>query len=123
MEKFDDIISKIESLNVAELAELVKTLEDKFGVSAAMPSAAPAGAVGADTAAEAKTTFDVVLASAGGQKINVIKAVKEITGLGLKESKELVEATPKSIKQGVKKEEAEEIKNKLSEIGAVAEIK
>lgn len=120
MEKFNDIIEKIEKLTVVELAELVKELEEKFGVSAAMP--ATAGPAPATVADEAKSTFDVILKVVGDQKVNVIKAVKEITGLGLKESKDLVDGAPKPIKQGLKKEEAEEIRKKLSEVGAVAEL-
>ncbi|MEK7658028.1 MAG: 50S ribosomal protein L7/L12 [Patescibacteria group bacterium] len=120
MSKFDDIISKIELLTVVELAELVKTLEEKFGVSAAMPMAA--GAVAGAVAAEEKTSFNIILKSVGDQKINVIKAVKEITGLGLKEAKDLVDGAPKPIKENIKKEEAEEIKKKLEAAGAVAEL-
>ncbi len=118
--KFNDIISQIEKLTVVELAELVKTLEEKFGVSAAMPAAAPAGA--AAGAAEEKSTFDVVLKAAGDQKINVIKAVKEAAGIGLKEAKDLVDAAPKPVKQGLKKDEAEELKKKLEAVGAVVEL-
>ncbi len=120
MEKFNDIIEKIEKLTVVELAELIKTLEEKFGVSAAMP--AVAGAVAGAAAAEEKTSFNIILKSAGDQKINVIKAVKEITGLGLKEAKDLVEGAPKPVKENIKKEEAEEIKKKLEASGATAEI-
>ncbi len=120
MSKFDDIISKIELLTVVELAELVKTLEEKFGVSAAMPMTA--GAVAGAVAAEEKTSFNIILKSVGDQKINVIKAVKEITGLGLKEAKDLVDGAPKPIKENIKKEEAEEIKKKLEAAGAVAEL-
>ena len=119
-EKYNDIIEKIEKLTVVELAELIKVLEEKFGVSAAMPVAAGAGA--AAGAAEEKTSFNVVLKEAGEQKINVIKAVKEITGLGLKEAKDLVDGAPKAIKEGVKKEEADEMKKKLEEVGAVVEL-
>ncbi|MEK9168251.1 MAG: 50S ribosomal protein L7/L12, partial [Patescibacteria group bacterium] len=117
MEKYNDIIQKIESLTVVEIAELVKVLEEKFGISAAMPMAA--GAVAGGAAAEEKTSFDVILKAVGDQKINVIKAVKEATGLGLKESKDLVDAAPKQIKQGLKKEEADELKAKLEAVGAV----
>ncbi|MEK7496269.1 MAG: 50S ribosomal protein L7/L12 [Patescibacteria group bacterium] len=120
MEKYNDIIQKIESLTVVEIAELVKVLEEKFGISAAMPMAA--GAVAGGAAAEEKTSFDVILKAVGDQKINVIKAVKEATGLGLKESKDLVDAAPKQIKQGLKKEEADELKAKLEAVGAVVEI-
>jgi large subunit ribosomal protein L7/L12 len=119
--KFSDIIEKIEKLTVVELADLVKTLEEKFGVSAAMPVAAGAAAGGAG-AAEEKTSFDVILKSGGEQKINVIKIVKEATGLGLKEAKDLVDGAPKPVKQGMKKEEAEELKKKLEEVGAVVEL-
>lgn len=118
--KFADIIEKIEKLTVVELAELVKALEEKFGVSAAMPVAAPAGA--AAGAAEEKSTFDVILKSAGDQKVNVIKVVKEAAGLGLMEAKDLVNAAPKPVKQGLKKDEAEELKKKLEEAGAVVEL-
>lgn len=120
-EKYNDIIEKIEKLTVVELAELVKTFEEKFGVSAAMPMAAGA-AGGAGAAAEEKTSFNVVLKSVGDQKINVIKAVKEATGLGLKEAKDLVDGAPKAVKEGLKKEEAEELKKKLEEVGAVVEL-
>lgn len=116
MEKFHDIISKIESLTATELAELVKTLEEKFGISASAPVAAAAAPV------EEKTSFNVLLKSAGEQKINVIKAVREVTTLGLKEAKDLVEGAPKMVKEGLKKEEAEEMKKKLEAAGAVAEI-
>ncbi|MEK7568242.1 MAG: 50S ribosomal protein L7/L12 [Patescibacteria group bacterium] len=120
-EKFNDIIEKIEKLTVIELAELVKTFEEKFGVSAAMPMAAGAAA-GAGAAAEEKTSFNVILKAVGDQKINVIKAVKEATGLGLKEAKDLVDGAPKAVKEGLKKEEAEELKKKLEEVGAVVEL-
>jgi large subunit ribosomal protein L7/L12 len=116
--KFADIISKIESLTATELAELVKTLEEKFGISASAPAAAAA----APAPAEEKTSFNVLLKSAGEQKINVIKAVREVTTLGLKEAKELVEGAPKILKEGVKKEEAEEVKKKLEAAGATVEI-
>jgi large subunit ribosomal protein L7/L12 len=121
MEKFNDIIEKIEKLSALELSELVKALEEKFGVSAAMPVAA-AGAANGGAPAEEKTSFDIILKAAGEQKINVIKVVKEVSGLGLKEAKDLVEAAPKPLKQGVKKEEAEEIKKKLEEAGAMVEL-
>lgn len=118
--KFTDIIEKIEKLTVVELAELVKALEEKFGVSAAaMAVSAPAEA---SAVKEEKTSFDVVLKAAGDQKINVIKIVKEITGLGLQESKALVESVPKPVKTGLKKEEAEELVKKLQEVGATAEL-
>ncbi len=121
MEKFEDIISKIEGLTVAELAELVKALEEKFGVSAAAMAVAGAGA-GAGAAAEEKDSWNVLLNSAGEQKINVIKVVREATGLGLKEAKDLVDGAPKVIKEGLKKEEAEALKAQLSEAGATAEL-
>ncbi|RMG92931.1 MAG: 50S ribosomal protein L7/L12 [Zetaproteobacteria bacterium] len=121
----EELIEAIENMTVLELSELVSALEDKFGVSAAAPvavAAAPA-AGGGEAAAEEKTEFDVVLAGAGDKKIQVIKAVREITGLGLKEAKELVESAPKAVKEGVSKDEAEELKTKLEEAGASVEIK
>lgn len=118
MEKFTDIISKIESLSVAELAELVKALEEKFGVSAA----AMAAPVAAAPAAEEKTAWNVLLKASGDQKINVIKVVREATGLGLKEAKDLVDGAPKVVKEGLKKEEAEALKKSLEEAGAAAEL-
>ncbi len=120
MEKFNDIIEKVEKLTVVELAELIKALEEKFGVSASMPVAA-AGA-GAGAAEEEKTSFDVVLKAVGDQKVAVIKAVKEATGLGLKEAKDIVDAAPKPVKQGLKKAEADELKAKLEAAGAVVEL-
>ncbi len=121
----EDIKEAIKNMTVLELAELVKELEEEFGVSAAaMVAAAPAaGGAAGGAAAEEKTEFDVILQSAGDKKINVIKAVREITGLGLKEAKELVDSAPKPIKEGVSKEEAEQIKAKLEEAGATVEIK
>lgn len=116
-EKYKSLIENIEKLSVVELAELVKVLEKKFGVSAAAPVAAGGGA-----GAEEKDSFNVVLKSAGDQKINVIKAVREITGLGLKEAKDMTEATPATVKEGVKKEEAETMKKKLEEAGATVEL-
>ena len=121
MANFDDLITKIEALTVVELAELVHTLEEKFGISAAAPVTAGGGAAAA--AAEEKTSFDVILKSAGASKLNVIKVVREVTTLGLKEAKDLVDAAPKPIKEGIKKEEAEEIKKKVTEAGGEAEIK
>ncbi|MBU2567831.1 MAG: 50S ribosomal protein L7/L12 [Elusimicrobia bacterium] len=123
----DAIVDAISKLTVIELAELVKTLEEKFGVSAAVPIIA-AGAVssagaGASAAAEEKTEFSVILANVGQNKIPVIKVVREITGLGLKEAKDLVDTAPKPVKEGINKEQAEEIKNKLVELGATVEIK
>lgn len=122
MEKFQDIIEKVEKLTVIELAELVKTLEEKFGVSAAMPTAAAPALAEAAAGKEEKTSFNIVLKAGGDQKINVIKIVKEATGLGLKESKDIVDSAPKTIKEGLKKEDAEELKKKLEAVGAVAEI-
>ncbi|KKQ23025.1 50S ribosomal protein L7/L12 [Candidatus Wolfebacteria bacterium RIFCSPLOWO2_01_FULL_38_11] len=120
-EKFKDIIEKVEKLTVVELSELIKALEEKFGVSAAMPMAMGAAAGGAAAVGE-KTSFDVVLKSGGDQKVNVIKIVKEATGLGLKEAKDIVDGAPKPIKTGLKKEEAEELKKKLEGVGAVVEL-
>ena len=121
MEKFNDIIEKVEKLTVVELAELVKALEEKFGVSAAMPATSGNGA-GVAAAAEEKSTYDVILKAVGDQKVNVIKAIKEITGLGLQESKALVDGAPKTVKNGLKKEEAEEVRQKLAAVGAVVEL-
>ena len=120
------IVEDLSSLTVLEAAELSKMLEEKWGVSAAAPVAVAAvagGAGGAAEAAEEKTEFDVVLTDAGAQKINVIKEVRAITGLGLKEAKDLVEAAPKPVKEGVSKDEAEEIKKKLEDAGAKVELK
>ncbi|HWR73921.1 MAG TPA: 50S ribosomal protein L7/L12 [Nitrospirota bacterium] len=121
------IVDELSSLSVLEAAELSKMLEEKWGVSAAAPVAvAAAGAPGAAAgaaAAEEKTAFDVILSSAGAQKINVIKVVRELTGLGLKEAKDLVEGAPKTVKAGVSKEDAETMKKKLAEAGATVEVK
>ncbi|MFR5508611.1 MAG: 50S ribosomal protein L7/L12 [Clostridia bacterium] len=122
MEKIEKLIEEIDNLTVVELADLVKAIEEKYGVSAVAAAAPAAGAV-AGGAAEEKTSFDVVLASAGDQKIKVIKVVRDATGLGLKEAKELVDGAPKTVKEGVSKEEAEELKAKFSEVGAVIELK
>ncbi|EFR40140.1 MULTISPECIES: 50S ribosomal protein L7/L12 [Selenomonas] len=121
----DQILEAIENMTVLELSELVKAMEEKFGVSAAAPVAvAAAGAAPAGgAAAEEKTEFTVVLASAGDKKINVIKAVREATGLGLKEAKELVDGAPKPVKENIAKAEAEELKGKLEEAGATVELK
>ena len=119
----DEIIKAIEGMTVLELNDLVKACEEKFGVSAAAPVAAGAAAGAAAPAAEEKTEFDVILAEIGDQKIKVIKAVREITGLGLKEAKDLVDGAPKPVKEGAAKEEAEQIKAKLEEVGAKVEIK
>ncbi len=124
--KFKDLVKQIEELSVSDLAELVKVLEDKFGVSAGLMMAAPAAASaasGEEEAAAEKSSFDLELKSSGDQKISVIKVVKEITGQGLKEAKDLVDGAPKVIKQGLKKEEAEELKKKLEEAGAAVELK
>ena len=121
-EKITAMIEEVKALSVLELNELVKALEEEFGVSAAAVAAAPAAGAGA-AAAEEKTEFDVVLASFGDAKMAVIKAVKDVLGLGLKEAKELVEASPKALKEGVSKAEAEEIKAKLEEAGAKIELK
>lgn len=122
-EKVLKLVEDVKELTVLELNDLVKALEEEFGVSAAAMVAAGPAAGGAAAAVEEKTEFDVVLASFGDSKMNVIKAVKDICGLGLKESKELVESAPKAIKEGVAKAEAEEIKAKLEEAGATVELK
>ena len=122
-EKITAMIEEIKGLTVLELSELVHALEDEFGVSAAAPVAVAAAAAPAAEAAAEKTEFDVVLASFGDEKIKVIKAVREITGLGLAEAKAAVEAAPKAIKEGVSKDEAEELKKKLEEVGAKVELK
>ena len=123
--KFEKLVAEIEKMSVLDLSELVKVLEDKFGVSAAAPmmmGAMPAAA-GAAEAAEEKTDFDVELTAAGAQKINVIKAVREVTGLGLKEAKDLVDGAPKVIKEKVAKADAEAMKKKLEEAGATVNLK
>ena len=120
----EEIMQAIEGMTVLELSELVKAMEEKFGVSAAAPVAvAAAGAAPAAAAGEEKTEFTVVLAAAGDKKINVIKAVREATGLGLKEAKELVDGAPKPVKENIGKAEAEELKKKLEEAGATVELK
>lgn len=121
-EKITNLIEEIKTFTILELADLVKALEEEFGVSAA-PVAAVGVAAGPAVVEEEKTEFDVILASAGGSKLNVIKVVRELTGLGLKDAKDLVEAAPKAIKEGASKEEAEEIKAKLTEAGATVEVK
>ena len=124
--KFQKLVSEIEEMSVLELSELVKILEEKFGVSAAAPQAqVAASAAGAaeEGGAEEKSEFDIEVASAGDSKINVIKVVREVTGLGLKDAKDMVDGAPKVIKEGVKKEEAEEIKKKLEEAGATVNLK
>ena len=122
-EKITALIEEVKALTVLELSELVHALEDEFGVSAAAPVAVAAAAAPAAEAAAEKTEFDVVLASFGDEKIKVIKAVREITGLGLADAKAVVEAAPKAIKEGVSKDEAETLKAKLAEAGAVVELK
>jgi large subunit ribosomal protein L7/L12 len=120
------VIDMIEKMTVMELADLSKQLQDKFGVSAAMPvaaAAAPGGAAPAEAAAEEKTEFDVVLSAIGDKKIQVIKVVRELTSLGLKEAKELVDGCPSAVKEGVSREDAEAAKAKLEEVGAQIEIK
>ena len=121
----DQVIDFIANMSVLEMSELVKDMEEKFGVSAAAAAVATpaAGGGGGETATEEKTEFDIILTSFGEKKINVIKEIRGITGLGLKEAKEAVESAPKAVKEGVSKEEAEEIKKKLEEAGASAEIK
>ena len=121
MAKIDELLESIDALSVAELAELVKGIEEKYGVSAAAVAAPVAG--GAAAAAEEKTSFDVVLTDVGANKIQVIKGVRDATGLGLKEAKELVDGAPKTVKEGASKEEAEELKAKFTEAGAVIELK
>lgn len=115
------ILEAIKGMTVLELNDLVKAIEEEFGVTAAAPMAMAAG--GGAAAEEEKTEFDVILTAVGDQKIKVIKAVREITGLGLKEAKEVVDNAPKALKEGVTKEEAEEIKTKLAEVGATVEVK
>ena len=121
-DKMDKIIKEIEGLTVVELADLVKALEEKFGVKAQAVAVAAAPAAAEAGAAE-KTSFDVVLTATGDQKIQVIKAIKDITGLGLKEAKDLVDAAPKAVKAGVNKEDAETMKKQLEEVGATVELK
>ena len=123
-EKVTNLIEEVKALTVLELSELVKALEEEFGVSAAAPAMAVAAApAAAAPAAEEKTEFDVVLKSAGANKINVIKVVKEVTGLGLKEAKALVDEAPKPVKEGISKDDAEALKAKLTEAGAEVEVK
>ena len=119
----EDVISFIDNMTVLEMSEFVKELEEKYGVTAAAPTVAVAASPGAATAAEEKTEFDVVLTAAGDKKIQVIKEVRAITGLGLKDAKDLVEGAPKPIKEGVKKEEADEIKQKIEAAGGTVEVK
>lgn len=125
-EKMDELIKSIEEMSVLELSQLVKALEERFGVTAAAPmmaAAAPAGGGAAEAAAEEQSEFDVVLTDVGPNKVQVIKAVRELTSLGLKEAKDLVEAAPKAVREAVTKEEAEAARAKLEEAGAKAQVK
>ena len=122
MEKIEKLIAEIETLTVLELADLVKAIEEKFGVSAAAAAVVAMPGAAAGAAAEEKSEFNVVLKDAGANKINVIKVVREITGLGLKEAKELVDGAPKTVKENVSKDEAEDLKAKFTEVGAVVEL-
>ena len=122
MEKIEKLLEEIDALTVVELADLVKAIEEKYGVSA-VAAAAPAAGAAAGEAAEEKSSFDVVLTDAGDQKIKVIKVVRDATGLGLKEAKDLVDGAPKTVKEGASKEEAEDLKAKFAEVGAVVELK
>ncbi|MBF8438004.1 50S ribosomal protein L7/L12 [Halanaerobiaceae bacterium Z-7014] len=119
----EELIEAIENMSVLELAELVEELEEKFGVSAAAPVAVAGGGAGGGEAEEEQTEFDVFLADIGAKKINVIKAVRELTGLGLKDAKAVVDEAPGNVKEGIGKEEAEEMKEKLEEAGATVELK
>ena len=120
----EDVVSFIDNMTVLEMSEFVKELEDKYDVTAAAPTVAVAApAAGGESAAEEKTEFDVILTAIGDKKIQVIKEVRTITGLGLKDAKDLVESAPKVIKEGVKKEEAEEIQKKIEEVGGTVEVK
>ena len=123
MEKIEKLIEEIDSLTVVELADLVKAIEEKYGVSAVAAAAPAAGGAVAGAAAEEKSSYNVVLTDAGDQKIKVIKVVRDATGLGLKEAKDLVDGAPKTVKEGVSKEEAEDLKAKFAEVGAVVELK
>ena len=123
MEKIEKIIEEIDSLTVVELNDLVKAIEEKYGVSAVAAAAPAAGAAAGAAAAEEKSEFNVVLKDVGANKIQVIKVVRDATGLGLKEAKELVDGAPKTVKEGASKEEAEELKAKFAEVGAVVELK
>jgi len=121
--KKEDVLAYLESANMMEVSELISEIEEKFGVSAAAPVAVAAAPVAGDGGGEAKSEFDVILKAAGQQKINVIKAVRAITDLGLKEAKELVDSAPKALKEGISETEANEIKTQLEEAGAEVEIK
>ncbi len=122
-EKITNILEEIKSLTIIELADLVKAVEEEFGVSAAAPVGVVAAAGAAAPAAEEKTEFDVVLVSGGEKKLNVVKVVKEVLGLGLKDAKDMVDGAPKTVKEGVSKDEAEALKKQLEEAGATVEIK
>lgn len=122
-EKIANFIEEIKNMTVLELSELVKAIEEEFGVTAAAPVAVAAGPAAAEAQAEEQTEFNVILADVGAQKIKVIKVVREITGLGLKEAKDLVDGAPNPVKEAVSKQEADEIKAKLEEVGAGVEIK
>lgn len=122
MDKYKDMLDKIGEMKVTELAELVKAMEEKFGVSAVMPTMAAGAGAGTGEAAEEKTSWNVLLKDGGAQKIQVIKVLREALGLGLKEAKDVVDAAPKVAKEGMKKEEAEELKKKLEGAGATAEL-
>ena len=123
--KREDVLKYLEEANMIEISELVKDIEDKFGVTAAVPVAAAAAGGAADgaSAGEEKSSFDIVLTAAGQSKISVIKVVRELSGLGLKEAKELVDSAPKAVKEGIAKDEAETIKSQLEEAGATVELK
>lgn len=123
MDKLNDIISRVETLTVTELAELVKAMEAKFGISANMPAGAASASADASVDKEEKTAWDVIIKEGGGQKIQVIKVIREVTGLGLKEAKDIVDAAPKAVKTGLKKDEAEDLKKKLETAGATVELK
>ena len=123
MEKIEKLIEEIDSLTVVELNDLVKAIEEKYGVSAVAAAAPVAGGAAGGEAAEEKSSYDVVLTEAGDQKIKVIKVVRDATGLGLKEAKDLVDGAPKTVKEGASKEEAEELKAKFTEVGATVELK
>ena len=122
-EKITNIVEEIKTLTILELADLVKAVEEEFGVSAAAPGGVVAAAGAAAPAAEEKTEFDVILTAAGASKLNVIKIVREITGLGLKEAKELVESAPKAVKEGLSKADAEALQKQLTDVGASVELK
>lgn len=122
MDKYNDILEKIALLNALELSELVKAMEEKFGISAAMPVMAAGGAVEGDVSAEEKTAWNVLLKAGGGQKIQVIKVIKEALNIGLQESKAIVDGAPKVVKEGLKKDEAEDLKKKLEAAGATVEL-